>query len=52
MTISPTLTSKLKDPSLVVDKALIAGEWIAKSDNGQTFEVINPSRLNVRLGTG
>ena len=41
--ISDTLLSRLKDPSLVVDKALIAGEWVAKSDSGKTFEVTNPS---------
>ena len=43
MTISETLLSKLKDPSLATDKALIAGEWIAKSDSGKTFDVTNPS---------
>lgn len=47
MTISPTLIAKLKDPSLVIDKALIAGEWVAKSDSGQTFEVTNPSNGEV-----
>ncbi|WP_288192748.1 NAD-dependent succinate-semialdehyde dehydrogenase [uncultured Phyllobacterium sp.] len=47
MTISPTLISKLKDPSLVIDQALIAGEWISKSDSGQTFEVTNPSNGEV-----
>jgi succinate-semialdehyde dehydrogenase/glutarate-semialdehyde dehydrogenase len=47
MTISPTLISKLKDPSLVIDKALIAGAWISKSDSGQTFNVTNPSNGEV-----
>lgn len=43
MTISQNLFSRLKDPSLVIDKGFIAGEWVARSDNGQTFEVVNPS---------
>ena len=43
MTISEKLLSKLDDKSLATDKALIAGEWIAKSDTGKTFEVTNPS---------
>ncbi|RUY09604.1 NAD-dependent succinate-semialdehyde dehydrogenase [Mesorhizobium sp. M2A.F.Ca.ET.040.01.1.1] len=47
MTISDNLFSKLKDPSLVTDKALIAGEWVAKSDSGKTFEVTNPSNGDV-----
>lgn len=47
MTISQTLFAKLKDPSLVIDKALIAGEWVARSDTGQTFEVVNPSNGEV-----
>ena len=42
MSISATLTSKLKDPSLVTDKALIAGEWLATSESGKTFDVTNP----------
>lgn len=43
MTISERLLSRLKDKSIVTDKALIAGEWLAKSDSGKTFEVTNPS---------
>ena len=43
MTISDTLLSKLKDPSLVTDKAYVAGEWVAASDSGKTFDVSNPS---------
>ena len=42
MTISQTLLSKLKDPSLVTDKALVAGEWLAASESGRTFDVTNP----------
>jgi succinate-semialdehyde dehydrogenase/glutarate-semialdehyde dehydrogenase len=41
------LTSKLKDPSLVTDKAFIAGEWVAQSDSGKTFDVTNPSTGDV-----
>lgn len=41
--ISDTLRSKLKDPTLVTDKALIAGVWVATSDSGKTFDVTNPS---------
>ena len=47
MTISPSLLSKLKDPSLVTDKALVAGEWIATSDSGKTFDVTNPANGEV-----
>ncbi|WP_429818970.1 NAD-dependent succinate-semialdehyde dehydrogenase [Ensifer sp. B1-9] len=47
MTISDALTSRLKDPSLVTDKALVAGEWIPKSDSGKTFEVTNPANGDI-----
>ena len=47
MTISQSLLSKLKDPSLVTDKALVAGEWVAKSDSGKTFDVTNPANGEV-----
>ena len=43
MTLSDTLLSKLKDPSLAVDAALIGGEWVKRTDRGQSFEVKNPS---------
>jgi succinate-semialdehyde dehydrogenase/glutarate-semialdehyde dehydrogenase len=45
--ISDKLTSKLKDPSLVTDKAFIAGQWVATSDSGKTFNVTNPSNGDV-----
>ena len=45
--ISEKLISRLKDPSLVTDKALVAGEWIAASDSGKTFNVTNPSTGDV-----
>jgi succinate-semialdehyde dehydrogenase/glutarate-semialdehyde dehydrogenase len=41
--ISEKMISKLKDPSLATDNALVAGQWIATSDSGETFEVVNPS---------
>lgn len=43
MAISDTFKSKLKDPSLIVDKALVAGAWVDKSDSGKTFDVTNPA---------
>ncbi|QPM91226.1 NAD-dependent succinate-semialdehyde dehydrogenase [Pseudooceanicola algae] len=39
------LKSLLKDPSLLVDKAYVAGEWV-EGDDG-TFEVTNPARGDV-----
>ena len=47
MTISDALLSKLKDPSLATDKALVAGEWVANSDSGKTFNVTNPANGDV-----
>ena len=47
MSISEKLLAKLKDPSLVTDKALIAGEWVARSDSGKTFDVTNPANGDV-----
>ncbi|MFD1744854.1 NAD-dependent succinate-semialdehyde dehydrogenase [Rhizobium helianthi] len=47
MAISESLLAKLKDPSLVTDKALIAGAWVAASDSGKTFNVTNPSNGEV-----
>ncbi|MGF0540481.1 NAD-dependent succinate-semialdehyde dehydrogenase [Agrobacterium sp. ES01] len=47
MTISKTLTAKLKDPGLATDKALVGSDWIAKSDTGATFEVTNPANGDV-----
>ena len=43
MAISDVLLSKLKDPSLSVDKALVAGEWLGESSSRKTFDVTNPS---------
>ena len=40
------LRSLLKDPSLLVEKAYVAGAWI-DADDGSTFEVVNPARGDV-----
>lgn len=40
------LASLLNDPSLLCDKAYVAGEWI-DADDGATFEVTNPARGDV-----
>ncbi|MGB8816862.1 MAG: NAD-dependent succinate-semialdehyde dehydrogenase [Rhizobiaceae bacterium] len=45
--IAASLTARLKDPSIVTDKAMVAGKWLAKSDSGKTFEVTNPSNGEV-----
>jgi succinate-semialdehyde dehydrogenase/glutarate-semialdehyde dehydrogenase len=47
MAISNSLLSKLKDQTLVTDKALIAGEWLAASESGKTFDVTNPANGEV-----
>jgi len=43
MAVSDTLLSRLKDPTLVTEKALVAGEWLEAADGGKTFDVTNPS---------
>jgi succinate-semialdehyde dehydrogenase/glutarate-semialdehyde dehydrogenase len=40
------LRSILKDPSLLVEQAYIAGEWVNAAD-GETFAVTNPARGDV-----
>ncbi len=40
------LTSMLSDPSLLIEKAFIAGEWVS-STNNKTFAVRNPATLEV-----
>ena len=40
------LASLLKDPSLLVTKAYVAGQWI-DADDGTTFAVTNPARGDV-----
>jgi succinate-semialdehyde dehydrogenase/glutarate-semialdehyde dehydrogenase len=36
------LTSRLKDPALLADKAFVAGQWVS-ADDGKAFDVSNPS---------
>lgn len=43
MTISDTLLSRLKDKTLVTDKALVGGNWVATARDGKTFDVTNPA---------
>ena len=40
------LQTRLKDPSLLVTKGYLAGEW-TDGENNATFEVINPSKGDV-----
>ncbi len=40
------LASKLKDPSLLVTDAYIAGEWVS-ADSGTTLNVTNPARGDI-----
>lgn len=47
MTISNSLLSRLKDASLVTDKAYINGSWRSASESGATFEVTNPANGEV-----
>jgi len=43
MSISPSLSALLKDPSLAIDKAFIAGEWIDAAAAPAQFDVRNPA---------
>ncbi|WP_312794621.1 NAD-dependent succinate-semialdehyde dehydrogenase [Tianweitania sp.] len=47
MAISETLLTKLKDPSLVTDKAVVGSEKVEESSRGLVFEVTNPSNGDV-----
>ena len=40
------LRSLLKDPTLLMEKAYVAGEWV-DADDGETFDVVNPARGDV-----
>jgi succinate-semialdehyde dehydrogenase/glutarate-semialdehyde dehydrogenase len=40
------LAALLKDPSLLVTKAFVAGDWVG-ADDGSTFPVVNPARGDV-----
>ncbi|MGO6883000.1 NAD-dependent succinate-semialdehyde dehydrogenase [Rhizobium ruizarguesonis] len=43
MPISPDLLGKLKDRTLVTEKARIGADWVSESETGKTFDVLNPS---------
>lgn len=43
MTLATSLLDKLKNKSLLTDKALIAGKWVSASQSGKTFDVDNPA---------
>ncbi|WP_176086348.1 NAD-dependent succinate-semialdehyde dehydrogenase [Martelella sp. HB161492] len=43
MTIAGELKDRLKDPSLAVDAAFVAGRWLSAGEAGQTFAVTNPA---------
>ena len=43
MTAQTTLLSRLSDPALLTDKALVGGEWLDTSTDGTRFEVTNPA---------
>ena len=40
------LTSLLKDPTLLVTKGFLAGNWV-DGEKGETFDVYNPARGDV-----
>lgn len=46
MLTTTDLKNLLNDPTLLCDKAYVAGEWI-DADDGATFEVTNPARGDV-----
>lgn len=41
------LSSRLKNPNLLLSSAITAGEWRSKSSTGDVFDVINPSTGDV-----
>ncbi len=47
MAISNSLTSRLKDPSLATDRALVGADWVSQSESGKTFDVTNPANGEV-----
>jgi succinate-semialdehyde dehydrogenase / glutarate-semialdehyde dehydrogenase len=47
MVLSNSLRDRLKEPSLLSDRSLIAGEWLAESETGNVFDVLNPSNGQV-----
>ncbi|MCO6180518.1 NAD-dependent succinate-semialdehyde dehydrogenase [Ciceribacter sp. RN22] len=47
MAISNSLASRLKDPSLATDRALVGADWVSQSESGKTFDVTNPANGEV-----
>ncbi|MGN7712660.1 NAD-dependent succinate-semialdehyde dehydrogenase [Agrobacterium radiobacter] len=47
MTIHPTLLSRLRDKTLVVEAAKVAGEWQTLEKDGERFDVTNPATGDV-----
>ncbi|RCW20782.1 succinate-semialdehyde dehydrogenase/glutarate-semialdehyde dehydrogenase [Ciceribacter lividus] len=47
MAISNSLASRLKDPSLASDRALVGADWVSQSESGKTFDVTNPANGEV-----
>ncbi|WP_416798417.1 NAD-dependent succinate-semialdehyde dehydrogenase [Ciceribacter azotifigens] len=47
MAISNSLASRLKDPSLATDRALVGADWVSQSESGKTFDVMNPANGEV-----
>jgi len=38
-----SLLERLKNPSLLVEKAFVGGEWVEASRSGERFDIVNPS---------
>jgi len=47
MAISNSLASRLKDPSLATDRAVVGADWVSQSESGKTFDVTNPANGEV-----
>ncbi len=43
MTVSSTLAARLADKTLLTDKALVGGQWLAAGAEGKRFDVTNPA---------
>lgn len=43
MALSERLLNRLDDPTLALDRAPVAGEWLGCDDVRKTFDVVNPS---------
>ena len=43
MTVSSALASRLSDPRLLTDRALVGGKWMSADEVGKSFQVTNPA---------